>query len=76
MKGRCKGLCRREYDASFNYVPEGTGGRAVQPKRVRYSYYTAGSGGVGPTIMETSMLLAGEDVTVYADGKQVPASSA
>lgn len=36
---------------------------------LRYSYYTAGSGGAGPTILETSFLLAGEKCTVYKDGK-------
>lgn len=43
----------------------------VEPRRVLYSYYTAGSGGVGPTILETSILLAGEPVTVYANGEKV-----
>lgn len=46
-------------------------GAPVQPKRVRYFYYTAGSGGVGTTILETSFLLAGTDVVVYVDGKEV-----
>lgn len=48
----------------------------VEPRRVLYSYYTAGSGGVGPTILETSLLLAGTPVTVYANGEKValPAS--
>ena len=36
---------------------------------MRYSYYTAGSGGAGPTILETSMLLAGEECTVYKGGE-------
>ena len=45
----------------------------VEPKRVRYFYYTAGSGGVGTTILETSFLLAGTDVIVYVDGKEVSA---
>jgi hypothetical protein len=36
---------------------------------LRYSYYTAGSGGAGPTILETSFLLAGEPCTVYRDGQ-------
>ena len=44
---------------------------AVEPMRVRYSYYTAGSGGVGPTILETSLLLASQPVLAYVDGKQV-----
>ena len=37
----------------------------------RYFYYTAGSGGVGTTILETSFLLAGTDVEVYVDNKKV-----
>lgn len=36
---------------------------------LRYSYYTAGSGGAGPTILETSFLLAGEACTVYKEGQ-------
>lgn len=35
----------------------------------RYSYYTAGSGGAGPTILATSFLLLGEEAVVYVDGK-------
>ena len=46
-------------------------GEPVEPKRVRYFYYTAGSGGVGTTILETSFLLAGTDVVVYVDGQEV-----
>ena len=38
---------------------------------MRYTYYTAGSGGVGPTILETSFLLAGTDVVVYSNGEKV-----
>jgi hypothetical protein len=38
------------------------------PKRIRYSYYTAGSGGAGPTILATSFLLLGEEAIVYQDG--------
>lgn len=47
----------------------------VEPRRVLYSYYTAGSGGVGPTILETSLLLAGTPVTVYANGEKVPSNN-
>ena len=46
----------------------------VEPRRVLYSYYTAGSGGVGPTILETSLLLAGTPVTVFANGEKVSAA--
>jgi hypothetical protein len=41
------------------------------PSRILYSYYTAGTGGAGPTILETTLLLAGEDVVAYKDGKPV-----
>lgn len=44
-------------------VTRHAGGRA--PARVLYSYYTAGTGGAGPTILETTFLLAGQDVVVY-----------
>lgn len=44
-------------------------GEGIEPSFLRYSYYTAGSGGAGPTILETSFLLAGEPVTVYKDGQ-------
>lgn len=47
----------------------------MEPRRVLYSYYTAGSGGVGPTILETSLLLAGSPVVVFANGEKVPAST-
>jgi hypothetical protein len=45
-------------------------GEGTEPVRLLYSYYTAGTGGVGPTILETSFLLAGEPVLAYKDGKQ------
>jgi len=37
----------------------------VDPSRVLYSYFTAGTGGAGPTILETTFLLAGEPVVAY-----------
>jgi len=46
-------------------------GPPVQPLRCLYSYYTAGTGGAGPTILATSYLLAGEEVVAYKDGEQV-----
>jgi len=63
-------LCTQEYDDEGGYR-ETPGEGAVQPARLRYSYYTAGSGGVGPTILETSMLLAGEEVVAFRDGEKV-----
>lgn len=35
---------------------------------VRFSYYTAGTGGAGPTILSTSFLLLGEEVVAYSKG--------
>jgi len=40
------------------------------PKQIRYAYFTAGSGGVGPTILATSVLLLGETVEYFVDGKK------
>ena len=60
----------QEYDDEGNYR-ETPGPGAIEPERLRFSYYTAGSGGVGPTIMATSMLLAGEPVVAFKDGKKV-----
>lgn len=37
----------------------------------RFYYYTAGSGGAGPTILSTSFLLLGEDVVAYSKGSLV-----
>jgi len=39
------------------------------PSKLLFSYFTAGTGGAGPTILETSLLLAGEPVTLYLDGE-------
>jgi short subunit dehydrogenase-like uncharacterized protein len=41
------------------------------PTRVTYSYFTAGSGGAGTTILATSILLCGEEVVAYKDGAAV-----
>uniref|UniRef100_A0A061SB72 Saccharopine dehydrogenase-like protein n=1 Tax=Tetraselmis sp. GSL018 TaxID=582737 RepID=A0A061SB72_9CHLO len=63
---------RGEYGEDGKLLPKAdAAGAAVSPSRVLYSYFTAGSGGVGPTILETSFLLAGEEVTAYKDGKAV-----
>lgn len=45
--------------------------KSTAPDRVLYSYYTAGTGGAGPTILETTLLLAGEEVVAFKDGKPV-----
>lgn len=45
-------------------------GEGVEPSKLMYSYYTAGSGGAGPTILATTFLLAGEEAIVYREGKK------
>ncbi|WRX31820.1 Saccharopine dehydrogenase [Theobroma cacao] len=42
-----------------------------KPERLRFSYYTAGSGGAGPTILATSFLLLGEEVVAYNRGQKI-----
>ncbi|KAJ7959720.1 Saccharopine dehydrogenase [Quillaja saponaria] len=42
-----------------------------KPKRLRFYYYTAGSGGAGPTILATSFLLLGEEVVAYSKGEKI-----
>ena len=54
----------------LSLVPLALSGEGREPNLLRYSYYTAGSGGAGPTILQTSFLLAGETVTVYKDGEK------
>ncbi|XP_020576622.1 uncharacterized protein LOC110022149 isoform X1 [Phalaenopsis equestris] len=46
-----------------------------EPERLRFFYYTAGSGGAGPTILATSFLLLGEDVIAYNKGKEIKLNS-
>lgn len=43
----------------------------AEPERLRFSYYTAGTGGAGPTILATSFLLLGEEVIAYSKGEKV-----
>ncbi|KAF7827335.1 Saccharopine dehydrogenase / Homospermidine synthase [Senna tora] len=43
----------------------------VKPERLRFSYYTAGTGGAGPTILSTSFLLLGEEVVAYSKGERL-----
>lgn len=42
-----------------------------KPDRILYSYFTAGTGGAGPTILETTFLLAGEPVVAFKEGVPV-----
>ncbi|XP_031272470.1 uncharacterized protein LOC116130927 isoform X3 [Pistacia vera] len=39
-----------------------------EPERLRFSYYTAGTGGAGPTMLATSFLLLGKEVVAYSKG--------
>lgn len=63
-------LARKEYTQDFEYI-ETPPADAPQPRRILYSYFTAGSGGAGPTILKTTFLLAGEEVVAYKDGKAI-----
>jgi NAD(P)-dependent dehydrogenase (short-subunit alcohol dehydrogenase family) len=62
-------ISRKEYDDEWKLL-DTPGSDGIEPDWLRYSYYTAGTGGAGPTILATSLLLAGEDAVVYKDGKQ------
>ncbi|KAL7227210.1 hypothetical protein ACSBR1_022134 [Camellia fascicularis] len=42
-----------------------------EPERLRFSYYTAGTGGAGPTILATSFLLLGKEVVAYSKGEKI-----
>ncbi|GAV65043.1 Saccharop_dh domain-containing protein [Cephalotus follicularis] len=42
-----------------------------EPERLRFFYYTAGTGGAGPTILATSFLLLGEEVIAYKKGEKI-----
>ncbi|GMQ00845.1 hypothetical protein CsSME_00047739 [Camellia sinensis var. sinensis] len=41
-----------------------------EPERLRFSYYTAGTGGAGLTILATIFLLLGEEVVAYSKGEK------
>eukprot|EP00898_Chlorokybus_atmophyticus_P000022 jgi/Chlat1/101/Chrsp1S03205 len=43
----------------------------AEPVSLKYSYYTAGSGGAGPTLLATTFLLCGEQVITYENGEVV-----
>ncbi|XP_030522668.2 uncharacterized protein LOC115735529 [Rhodamnia argentea] len=42
-----------------------------EPEKLRFYYYTAGTGGAGPTILATSFLLLGEEVVAYSKGEEI-----
>ncbi|XP_038724792.1 uncharacterized protein LOC120016204 isoform X2 [Tripterygium wilfordii] len=42
-----------------------------EPERLRFYYYTAGTGGAGPTILATSFLLLGEEVVAFNKGEEI-----
>ena len=50
--------------------------RGVSPKSLKFSYYTAGTGGVGGTILASTFLLMAEDCRVYrVRARPIPASA-
>jgi hypothetical protein len=42
-----------------------------KPRRVLYSYFTAGSGGAGPAVLAATFSLAGQPVVAWRDGEAV-----
>lgn len=56
-------------------VIEAAGGNEAV-EEVEFSFFTAGSGGAGQTILTATFLLLGEDVLVYENGKEVYKKSA
>lgn len=58
-------LARKEYDSTGQAYVDASQKNSSEPMRVLYSYFTAGTGGAGPTILKTSLLLAGEEVIAY-----------
>lgn len=44
--------------------------------QVKFTFFTAGSGGAGPTILSATFLILGEDVVTYVNGKEVLRKSA
>jgi saccharopine dehydrogenase-like NADP-dependent oxidoreductase len=51
-------------------------GGNTQVQEVKFSFFTAGSGNAGPTILTATFLILGEDVLTYVDGKEVFRKSA
>jgi saccharopine dehydrogenase-like NADP-dependent oxidoreductase len=45
-------------------------------KNVTFSFFTAGSGGAGPTILTATFLILGEDVITYVNNKRILKKSA
>ncbi|GMH35711.1 hypothetical protein BSKO_03579 [Bryopsis sp. KO-2023] len=64
---------REEYDE--NGLHKEAPADALVTERLRYSYYTAGSGGVGPTLIVTSFMLLGEPAVAFKDGERIDADA-
>ena len=60
-----------EREAMENGVSAEEAAANAIPERLRFSYWTAGSGGAGRTILATSLLLLGEEVEAYEDGARL-----
>jgi saccharopine dehydrogenase-like NADP-dependent oxidoreductase len=56
--------------AEFRATEENEG-KEPEVEYVLYNYFTAGSGGVGTTILATSYWLCGEDVVCWEDGQRI-----
>ncbi|KAL3653335.1 hypothetical protein CASFOL_003016 [Castilleja foliolosa] len=42
-----------------------------QPERLRYNYFTAGSGGAGPGVLATSFYLIADEAVTYKNGEKI-----
>ncbi|KAK6164095.1 hypothetical protein DH2020_000959 [Rehmannia glutinosa] len=45
-----------------------------QPERLRFHYFTAGSGGTGPAVLATSIFLFGDEAVTYHKGTKMKSS--
>ncbi|XP_052620559.1 uncharacterized protein LOC111903843 isoform X2 [Lactuca sativa] len=42
-----------------------------EPEQLRFYYYTAGTGGVGPSLLASSILVLGEEAITYSKGNKI-----
>ncbi|XP_030960091.1 uncharacterized protein LOC115981826 isoform X4 [Quercus lobata] len=74
LRGRemhCSGSCHTYQVMAAELVRASRSESKGEPERLRFYYYTAGSGGAGPTILATSFLLLGEEVVAYNKGETI-----
>ncbi|XP_024528591.1 uncharacterized protein LOC112345637 [Selaginella moellendorffii] len=65
MSGLCPGVSNIMAAELVRMAQE----NASKPEELKFSYFIAGSGGAGPTVLATSLLLLNQNVSVYSQGK-------